>query len=97
MLLTGSITSFILKAIISKCIIGWLIASTYSLWIFPLVNDKNAGIFSASKGIIQGCLFSPFLYIIMEEDLGRDLDNGRIQDTLPSIKMVTGSITPIFT
>ena len=97
MLLTGSITSFILKDIIPKSIIGWLKACTYSIWITSLVNDKNVGFFSASKGIRQGFRFSPFLYIIMAEDLGRDLYNGRIQDTLPSIKMVTGFVIPIFT
>ena len=97
MLLTGSITSFMLKDIISKIIIGWLKACTDSPWIPPLVNGRNVGFFSASKGIRQVCRFSPFLYIIMAEVLGRYLDNGRIKDTLPSIKMVTGSVTPIFT
>ena len=92
-----SITSFILKAIIFKSIIGWLKSCSYSLWNYTIVNDKNAGFFSASRGIRQGCHSSPFLYIIMVEDLDRDIDNGRIQDTLPSIIMVTGSVTPIFT
>ena len=34
-------------------------------WIVPLVNGKPANFFQASRGLLQGCPMSPFLYILM--------------------------------
>ena len=35
-------------------------------WIAPLVNGRPAEFFQATRGLHQGCLMSPFLYILME-------------------------------
>ena len=51
----------------------WIKACISSPWIAPLVNGKTTGFFQASRGLRQGCLLSPFLYLIVAESLSKKL------------------------
>ena len=42
-------------------------ACTDGPWLAPLVNGRPFDFFKASRGLRQGCLMSPFLYILMAE------------------------------
>ena len=48
-------------------------ACTKSPWIAPLVNGRPTEFCQASRGLRQGCLLSPFLYILIVESLSRKL------------------------
>ena len=52
-------------------------------WIAPLINDRPAEFFQASRGLRQGCPLSPFLYILMAEALSRKLSAEMIVGTIP--------------
>lgn len=44
-------------------------------WIAPLINGQPSKFFQSTQGLRQGCLLSPFLYIIMVESLSALLEN----------------------
>ena len=44
--------------------ISWVKACISSPWIAPLVNERVAPFFQASRGLMQGCPLSPLLYAI---------------------------------
>ena len=44
--------------------VRWIQACIKSSWISPLVNGRAANFFKASRGLRQGCLLSPMLYVI---------------------------------
>jgi len=58
-------------------------------WIAPLVNDRLAKYFKASRGISQGCPLFPFLYILMADSLSRKLTAENLNWTLPGIRKIT--------
>jgi len=59
--------------------------------ISPLVNGRPANYFQASRGIRQGCLLSPFLYILMKDSLSRKLIAERNVEAIPGIRPVKGT------
>eukprot|EP00253_Pinus_taeda_P016670 PITA_16670 len=63
-------------------------------WIAPLINGRPTNFFKAKRGIRQGCLLSPFLYILMAEALSRKLKAKRVSGSLPGLKP-TSRINPL--
>eukprot|EP00253_Pinus_taeda_P031381 PITA_31381 len=63
-------------------------------WIAPLINGRPANFFKAKRGIRQGCLLSPFLYILMAESLSRKLEAERLSGSLPGLKP-TSRVNPL--
>jgi hypothetical protein len=43
-------------------------------WIYPLINGWPSQFFNATRGIHQGCPLSPFLYILLADPLGWNLE-----------------------
>ena len=65
-----------------------------SPWIAPLVNGRPTDFFQASRGLRQGRLLSPFLYILMVESLSRKLSIAKEAGFIPGIKIAMG-VDPI--
>ena len=63
-------------------------------WIAPLVNGKPTDFFKSTRGLRQGFLMSPFLYILMVESLSCKLILEKEAGYLPGIKSVRG-VDPI--
>jgi hypothetical protein len=59
--------------------------------IAPLVNGRLANYFQAKRGIRQGFLLSPFLYILMADSLSRKLIDERNDGTIPGIRPTKGT------
>jgi hypothetical protein len=49
--------------------ISWIIACISEPWIAPLVNGRAADFFKASRGLRQGCLLSPLLFVLQASAL----------------------------
>eukprot|EP00253_Pinus_taeda_P031914 PITA_31914 len=60
-------------------------------WTAPLINGRPGIAFKSSRGLRQGCLLSPFLYIIMAETLSLHLENKRRRKEITGIDIVRGS------
>jgi len=60
-------------------------------WIAPLVNGRPTNFFQAKRGIRQGCLLSPYLYILMADSLSRKLNAERDAGILPGLKTTIGA------
>jgi len=56
-------------------------------WIAPQVNGKRIGCFQAIKGLCQGYLLSPLIFIIVVEYLSRKLEHGREIGNLPRLQI----------
>jgi hypothetical protein len=56
-------------------------------WIAPQVNNIPAGCFQAIKGLCQGYLLSPLIFIIVVEYLGRKIEHGREIENLPGLQI----------
>ena len=69
-------------------------ACTDKPWIAPLVNGRPTDFFKATSGLHQGCLMSPFLYILMAETLSRKLLVEKEASYIPGIKIARG-VDPI--
>ena len=54
--------------------IRWIQACIKSPWISPLVNGQAANLFQASRGLRQGFLLSPLLYVIQASVLSFHLN-----------------------
>ena len=63
-------------------------------WIAPLVNGRPTDFFKATRGLRQGCMISPFLYILMVESLSRKLLAEKEARYIPGIKIARG-VDPI--
>eukprot|EP00253_Pinus_taeda_P005844 PITA_05844 len=59
-------------------------------WTAPLINGRANKYFRSSRGLRQGCLLSPFLYIIMAETLSTHLDQLRNNKEIPGICIEKG-------
>eukprot|EP00253_Pinus_taeda_P002768 PITA_02768 len=85
--------SFLYKVILSfgfsPAFVNLIKACTDKPWITLLVNGRPASYFQALRGIRQGCLLSPFLYIRMADTLSRKLIAERNKGTLPGIQPTT--------
>jgi hypothetical protein len=64
------------------------------IWIAPLVNGRPANFFIATRGLRQGYPLSPFLYILMEDSLSRNLSSEKQEGNIPGIRIVKG-IDPV--
>jgi hypothetical protein len=60
-------------------------------WIAPLVNGWPANYFQDSRGIRQGCLLSPFMYILMADSLSRKLIAERNVGEISGIRPAKGT------
>ena len=69
-------------------------ACTNGPWIAPLVNGRPSDFFKYSKGLLQGCPMSPFLYILMAETLSRKLLVEKKAGYIPGIIIARG-VDPI--
>lgn len=69
-------------------------ACTDRPWIVPLVNGRPIDFFQASRGLRQGCLLSPFLYVLLAESLSRKLIAEMKSGSIPGIKAARG-VDPI--
>lgn len=58
--------------------VNLIVACTHNPWIAPLVNGRPTSFFQAQRGLRQGCLLSPFLYILMADSLSRKLSTEKI-------------------
>jgi hypothetical protein len=56
----------------------------------PLLNGRPTPFFRESRGLRQGCLLSPLLYVIMAESLNRTLEWECTNGTIPGIKIAQG-------
>ena len=65
-------------------------ACTDRPWIAPLVNGRPSNFFQASRGLCQGSLLSPFLYIVMAETLSRKLAVEKEAGYIPGINITRG-------
>ena len=65
-------------------------ACTEKPWIAPLVNGRPTNYFQASRGLRQGCPLSPFLYILMEDSLSRNLTVEKMIGSVPGIRLSKG-------
>ena len=65
-------------------------ACTDKPWIIPLHNGRPTNFFKASRGLCQGCLLSPFLYILMVESLSHKLIVEKEVGYLLGIKIARG-------
>ena len=65
-----------------------------SPWIAPLINGRPSEFFKASRGVRQGCLLSPFLYILVANSLSRRLNRLLSKGSLPGISFRNG-VPPI--
>jgi hypothetical protein len=74
----------------SSKLIAWVTTCISTPWIAPLVNGRPTSFFKSSRGLRQGCLLSPLLYIIIAETLGRQLEKDRTSKAIPDIKITRG-------
>ena len=63
-------------------------------WIAPMVNGRLTNFFLATRGLRQGCLLSPFLYIMMVDSLSRKLTLEKKNENIPGIRIEKG-IDPV--
>eukprot|EP00253_Pinus_taeda_P030936 PITA_30936 len=63
-------------------------------WIAPMVNGHPTSFFQAHRRLRQGCPLSPFLYILMEDTLGRKLAAEMNIGGLPGIQ-TANALKPI--
>jgi hypothetical protein len=68
-------------------IVKWIAACLIQPWITPLINGRPSRFFQSSIGLRHRCPLSPILYILMEEVLGRRLEQERISRGIPRIKI----------
>lgn len=64
------------------------------IWIAPMINGRPANFFGATRGLRQGCPLSPFLYILMENSLSRNLTMETQKGSIPGIRIDKG-IEPV--
>lgn len=69
--------------IINACIVG--------LWIAPLINGRSCEYFQRSQGLRQGCLLSPFIYILMADSLSKNLGHCRRNCALTGLSISSGT------
>ena len=50
--------------------VNWIMGCVSSTNFFVLVNGSPPGLFNASRGIRQGCMLSPLLFLLVIEGLG---------------------------
>ena len=74
--------------------IRWIKACISSPWIDQLDNDRPTTFFQAERGIFQGCLMSPFLYILVEYSLSRRLNILKSEGNVSGISFFRG-VQPI--
>lgn len=65
-------------------------AWTSNPWIAPFFNGWSSKFFQSTRGLRQGCLLSPFLYIIMAESLSVMLENQRKEKRITGIQISRG-------
>jgi len=75
---------------ISSKFIDIVMACITTPWIAPLINGRPHSYFQSIRGLRQGCLLSPFLYIIMAETLSIQLENQRETRKITSIRIGRG-------
>ena len=59
----------------SKRFVRYVKACISRLWITPLVNGRPSQLFQETRGLRQGCLMSPFLYLLVVEAMSRKLQH----------------------
>ena len=74
----------------SKNFCRWIKACISSPWIAPPVNGMPVGFFQASRGLRQGCLLSPLLYLIVVESLSKKLQAMQNNGDLRGLKIARG-------
>ena len=74
----------------SSDFISWVKACISKPWIAPLINGRAASFFQASRGLRQGCSLSPLLYAIQASVLSFQLENARLEQDLPGIRIARG-------
>jgi hypothetical protein len=74
----------------NEAFIEWIRACIGSPWISPMVNGRPRPFFQISRGLRQGCLLSPLLYIIMAESLSIKLDHERRMGRLLGLSFTIG-------
>ena len=65
-----------------------------SPWIAPLINGRPSELFKAARGLRQGCLLYPFIYILVAEALSRKLNRLQSEGSLPGLSFRNG-VPPI--
>jgi hypothetical protein len=70
--------------------IRWISSCICNPWITPLLNGRPSKLFKYGRGIQQGFLLSPVLYIIVDEALSRKIEAERGSGSLPEIRVVWG-------
>jgi len=59
-------------------------------WITPLVNGRLGEAFQSTRGLIQGCPLSPYLFILMAESFSKVLDFHQRVGLITGIKFGNG-------
>jgi hypothetical protein len=70
-----------------QCWVNWILNLTSSAFFSILVNGVPSRPFSPSRGIRQGYPLSPFLFVLMVEDLRRYIKATIIDDSLRGLPL----------
>ena len=71
--------------------ISWVKACISNPWIGLLINGRAAPFFQDSIGLRQGCPLSPLLYAIQASVLSFQLEDARLDQELPGIRLARGT------
>ena len=71
--------------------VSWVKACISKPWIAPLINGRAGPFFQATRGMRQGCPLSPLLYAIQALVLSFQLENARLEQELPGIRLARGT------
>jgi hypothetical protein len=69
-------------------IVYWIMRCLSSTSFVVLINGSPSGFFNASRGLLQGCPLSPFLFLLIVEGLSMLIKDARRRGILKGIKKI---------